>query len=67
MFRNGNTHSYEVTNPLRREMVCRFFVSGSVDVVRTNFSGVFDYGEGDCDNQATFTFEDGVVREITLR
>ncbi|WP_347924497.1 hypothetical protein [Pontimicrobium sp. SW4] len=66
-FRNGNTHSYEVTNPLRREVVCRFFVSGSVNVERTNFAGIFDYGDGDCDNQATFTFEDGTVRNITLR
>ena len=66
-FRNGNTHSYDVTTPLRREVVCRFFVSGSIDVQRTNFSGIFDYGEGDCDNQATFTFADGTVREITLR
>ena len=66
-FRNGNTHSYEVTTPLRREMVCRFFVSGLVNVERTNFSGVFDYGDGECDNQATFTFEDGTVRDITLR
>lgn len=66
-FRNGNTHSYDVVTPLRREVVCRFFVSGSVDVARTNFSGVFDYGNGDCDNQATFTFEDGTVRDITLR
>lgn len=66
-FRNGNTHSHEVTIPLRREVVCRFFVSGAIDVERTNFSGVFDYGDGDCDNQATFTFEDGTVRDITLR
>ena len=66
-FRNGNSHTYEVTVPLRREVVCRFFVSGAIDVQRTNFSGVFDYGEGDCDNQATFTFADGTVREITLR
>lgn len=66
-FRNGNTHSYEVVIPLRREVICRFFVSGSIDVQRTNFAGVFDYGNGDCDNQATFTFEDGTVRDITLR
>jgi hypothetical protein len=65
-FRNGNSHSYEVVIPLRREVICRFFVSGSVDVERTNFSGVFDYGDGDCDNQATFTFDDGNVRDITL-
>jgi len=63
-FVNGNTHSYEVDIPLRREVVCFYFVSGSVDVVRTNFSGVLDYGAGECDNQATFTFEDGTVVDI---
>lgn len=50
-FVNGNTHSYEVVIPLRREVICYYFVSGSIDVERTNFSGVFDYGEGDCDYQ----------------
>lgn len=65
-FRNGNTHTYEVVIPLRREVICTYFVSGSIDVQRTNFGGVFDFGDGDCDNQATFTFEDGTVREITL-
>jgi hypothetical protein len=65
-FVNGNTHSYEVVIPLRREVVCYYFVSGSIDVERTNFSGVFDYGEGDCDNQATFTFDNGTVVDIIL-
>lgn len=65
-FRNGNTHTYEVIIPLRREVICTYFVSGSIDVQRTNFGGVFDFGDGDCDNQATFTFNDGTVREITL-
>ena len=65
-FDNGNTHACNVLTPLRREMVCAFFVSGSVDVVRTNFSGVLDYGDGSCDNMATFTFADGTVLDITL-
>jgi len=65
-FVNGNMHSYEVIIPLHREVICRYFVSGSVDVEKTNYSGIFDYGEGDCDNQATFTFEDGTERAITL-
>lgn len=65
-FVNGNTHSYEVLIPLRREVICYYFVSGSIDVERTNFSGVFDYGEGDCDNQAMFTFDNGTVIDITL-
>lgn len=65
-FVNGNTHSYEVDMPLRREVICYYFVSGSVDVERTNFSGVLDYGDGDCDNHATFTFANGEVIDITL-
>ena len=65
-FRNGNSHSYEVVIPLRREVICYYFVSGSVDIERTDFSGVLDYGEGDCDNLATFTNDNGNVREIIL-
>ncbi|WP_411893517.1 hypothetical protein [Winogradskyella sp. A2] len=65
-FVNGNTHTYEVLIPLRREVICAYFVSGSFDVQRTNFGGIFDYGEGDCDNQATFTFNNGQEISITL-
>lgn len=65
-FVNGNTHNYEVLLPLRREVICFYFVSGSIDVERTNFSGVFDYGTGDCDNMATFTFANGEVVDIIL-
>ncbi|NNE30985.1 MAG: hypothetical protein HKN40_01315 [Winogradskyella sp.] len=65
-FVNGNTHTYEVIIPLRREVICTYFVSGSFDMQRTNFGGVFDYGSGECDNQATFTFNNGQEIEITL-
>lgn len=65
-FVNGNTHTYEVVIPLRREVICFYFVSGSINVQRTNFGGVFDYGDGNCDNQATFTFNNGNVVNITL-
>jgi len=65
-FVNGNTHAYEVLIPLRREVICDYFVSGSFDVQRTNFGGVFDFGNGDCDNQASFTFNNGQEIAITL-
>lgn len=65
-FVNGNTNSYEVIIPLRREVICTYFVSGTLDVERTNFSGVLNYGEGECDNQALFTFANGEVIDITL-
>jgi hypothetical protein len=65
-FVNGNTHSYEVVIPLRREIGCMYFVSGSVDVERTNFGGIFDFGDGTCDDQATFTFNNGTEIEVQL-
>ena len=65
-FINGNSHSSTIVTPLRREVICYYFVSGSMNVVRTNFSGVFDYGNVSCDNMATFTFADGTVVDITL-
>jgi hypothetical protein len=66
-FVNGGTHSYEVILPLRKEVTCYHFVSGSIDVERTFFSGVLDYGEGTCDNLATFTFADGTVIDIIMQ
>lgn len=66
-FRNGNSHAYEVILPLRREVTCYHFVGGSLDVERTFFGGVLDYGEGTCDNQATFTFNNGETIDIILR
>lgn len=65
-FVNGNTHTYEVIIPLRREVVCTYFVSGSIDIERTNFGGTLDYGDGTCNNQATFTFNNGTVIAVTL-
>lgn len=64
VFVNGNTHIYEVQTPLRREFLCSYFVSGTVDVQRTNFGGILNYGNGECDNQATFTFNNG--EQITI-
>ncbi|WP_378182933.1 hypothetical protein [Aquimarina sp. SS2-1] len=65
-FANGNTHSTTITTPIRREASCRFLVSGIVELVRTNFSGSLDYGDGSCDNKAVFTNSDGEEREIIL-
>lgn len=65
-FVNGNTHNYEIVTPLRREMTCYYFVSGVLSVERTLFSGELDYGDGNCDNQAAFTFESGTVINIFI-
>ena len=48
-------------------MSCRFFVSGTIEIVRANRTGTIDFRDGTCDNIATFTNSEGVVKEITLR
>ncbi|RZS91991.1 hypothetical protein [Aquimarina brevivitae] len=65
-FRNGNTHSTTIVTPLRREASCRFIVSGAVELVRSRFTGTLDYGDGACDNLATFENGAGDIREIRL-
>lgn len=65
-FPNGNVNTGIVTVPLRREMACRFIVSGVVAVSHNELSGTLDYGDGDCDNTAIFTDADGVEHTIVL-
>lgn len=65
-FVNGNSHNYEVVTPLRWEVPCTHFVSGTIQADWTNFSGVLDYGNGTCDNEAIFTSESGQVFTIIL-
>ncbi|SEL06249.1 hypothetical protein SAMN04487910_1595 [Aquimarina amphilecti] len=65
-FSNGGIHSTTISTSLRREASCRFFVSGVVELVRTNYSGSLSYGDGSCDNKAIFTNSEGEEIEIVL-
>lgn len=65
-FVNGNVHSTTIVEPIRREASCKFIVSGIVNLVRTNYSGMLNYGDGVCDNKAVFTNVDGDEQEIQL-
>lgn len=54
-FSNGHSRSAIVTEPLRREASCPFFVSGLLDVTRNETTGVLNFGDGTCDNLAILT------------
>jgi hypothetical protein len=60
-----------VTEPLFRRFTCRHIVKGKIRTVRGNLTtqsrwvAVLDFGNGQCDNQATLTVN-GVSRQITL-
>lgn len=64
---NGSGFTRVITNPLRREMSCRWFVSGTVEITPNNRPvRLLDYGDGVCDNQATVTVN-GETFNIILR
>ncbi|MCM2302250.1 MAG: hypothetical protein NDI80_06475 [Flavobacteriaceae bacterium] len=66
VFKNGSVHKGEIMTPLRREMACRFIVSGTIKVQRDDRSGIIDFGNGACDNIAIFTNDNGDIKEILL-
>lgn len=58
-----------ITSPLRKEIGCKHFVSGTIDITRTITNTVtitIDFGTGACDNLATLTGPYGNTHVITL-
>ena len=63
----GNFFSKQITTPLRREMSCRFIVSGVLEISRNNSSASLDFGDGSCDARGILTYPDGTSEEVFLR
>ncbi len=66
-FKDGTVFSSNIIEPLRREMSCRFIVSGIVELHKQDREGTLDFGDGSCDNVAIFTNASGEEFEVTLR
>jgi len=64
--KNGTELSVEVTEPLRKELACKFFVSGIVALTKNENSAILNYGTGECDDLATVIINGGDEREIHL-
>ncbi len=64
--KNGSVHTATITTPLRRELSCRFIVSGVVSFDRDGQVAVLNYGDGICDDLATLT-KNGVDEVIHLK
>jgi hypothetical protein len=57
----------EIINPLRKELSCRWIVSGTVEIRPQDLPvRLLDFGDGTCDNEATILI-DGVTYTITLK
>ena len=54
-FPSGGVQTSTITTPLRIRMNCPNIVRGVISIVRNGNTATLDYGNGDCDNLATFT------------
>ncbi len=64
--KNGTILSAKIVEPLRRELACKFLVSGVVELAKNENSAVLNYGDGNCDSKATVSINGGEEREIDL-
>lgn len=65
-FNSGDAYSYEITTSLRTEIGCRYVVSGVITNTENSTTRTRDYGNGECDNEATETDGDGNTVIIDL-
>lgn len=65
-FSNGDSYTFQITEPLRSEPRCRYYVSGVVVSTQNSETVTLDYGEGECDDRALETDGDGNTTEIDL-
>lgn len=63
----GNVFVKETITPLRRELSCRFIVSGVLQISRNDLTASLDFGDGSCDAKGLLTYPDGETEEIFLR
>lgn len=63
---NGGTLTATITETLIKPYSCQYITQGKLNLQGQILNGVLDYGNGDCDNQATYTHSNGVVHDITL-
>lgn len=64
---NGDQYVVNITQPLRKEFDCRWYVSGTMQIVKNGRTFVLDFGNGTCDDEATLTLPNGQTRTIHLR
>lgn len=63
----GNVFAKQTITPLRRELSCRFIVSGVLEISRNDLTASLDFGDGTCDAKGLLTYPNGETKEIFLR
>lgn len=63
---NGVKITLTVLETIVKNYSCDYISKGQVKVESKLLNGVIDYGNGDCDNKATYTTQNGIAFPITL-
>ncbi|RDY61577.1 hypothetical protein DX873_05305 [Flagellimonas nanhaiensis] len=63
---DGNTYSIETVNDLQGSLTCEYLTTGSMIVEKNGLEITVDFGDGECDDQATVIYPNGATEEITL-
>lgn len=63
---NNTFLNAEVLTPLIKSFSCAHISEGTIQLEGTYLDGVLDYGNGSCDNIATYTHSNGCVYTISL-
>jgi len=64
--KDGTIRTATIIEPLRREMACKFLVSGIVEIQKNDVAFTLNYGDGECDDLGIVTI-DNKEYEIHLR
>lgn len=65
-FSNEDSYTFQITEPLRSEPRCRYYVSGVVVSTQNSETVTLDYGDGECDDSAIETDGNGNTTVIDL-
>ena len=64
--KNETVVSVEILEGLRKELACKFIVSGIKKIHKNDNEAILNYGDGECDDLATVSINGGEEREIHL-
>ncbi len=64
--KDGSVREAVITKPLKREMSCKFLVSGVIEIRKDNNMIKLDYGDGTCDDLAIVNIN-GTEKEIHIK
>ncbi len=62
-----NNYSLEVKSPLVGNLACEFLTEGVLEINKNGLIVSIDWGEGECDDDASLIYPNGVKEAFTLR